>query len=241
MRRVIVAGGGTALGLALVRAALARGDRVAVQLPHPERVPVLADLAGEHGDRLAVLAADADPVTAATALPGALPAWAGAIDLLLHAGWADGADASLAAQRANRTLDDVDGDALLALVRRNALPPLLALRAVRRHLARGDAPRALVVTSWLASIARRHDGGHYGPAAAGAALNAVVRALAFDLEPDGIAVAAASPGAYRTALHGPGFQPTADDVAAGLLAVADALTLERTGAFLDWKGEPCPW
>jgi NAD(P)-dependent dehydrogenase (short-subunit alcohol dehydrogenase family) len=65
--------------------------------------------------------------------------------------------------------------------------------------------------------------------------------LAFDLEAYGIAVRAVHPGWVQTDMGGPDAAVTLQDSAAGILRLADQLTLNNTGMFLVYSGEEHPW
>ncbi|MDX2192221.1 MAG: SDR family NAD(P)-dependent oxidoreductase [Gemmatimonadales bacterium] len=236
--RTVILGADTPLGITFVRLALARGDVVGAVHPAPARVPLLRDLGAEHPGRLHLLRDDpADPEAVAAARPDALRA----IDRLVWAGFRDTVGAAVPGTPQNHRLDALDPVTLLESFRANAVQPLLAVRAWRPALRAGHAPRLLLVGTWLGSIALRHDGGQYGLAAPGAALHAIARALAHELDTDGITVLAGNPGSFKTALHGPAFQLTPEEAAGGLLAVVEGATPAGSGTLRDWKGRETPW
>ena len=69
----------------------------------------------------------------------------------------------------------------------------------------------------------------------------VTRMLAFDLQEDGIAVRAVHPGWVQTDMGFVNCPVTAHDSAAGILRLADNLTLANTGSFHVYSGEEHPW
>lgn len=239
--RTLVVGGDRPLGAAFVRAALARGHRVLVTARQPGRVPLLADLAAEHGDRLATVAmrpVDEDSIaSAAAAVAGLVPA----LDLLVNAAWVDAAAEDLGATERVGSLRAATPGDLTGIYLLDAVGPILVARGFRPLLRAGTSPRLLNVTSWLGSIAGRRDGGHYGAGMAGAALAMATRLLAFDLEVDGILVLGGDPGLYKVHLHGPAGQLSADAAASGLLDAALAAGEPQRGRVLNWKGETCEW
>lgn len=241
MIRTLVVGGDRPLGAAFTRAALARGHRVLVTARQPDRVPLLADLAAEHGGRLATVAmrpADDDSIAS---VRDAVAALVPALDLLVNAAWVDTAAEDLAAaDRVGGLRTATRGD-LAGIYLLDAVGPVLVARGFRSLLRAGAGPRLLNVTHWLGSIAGRRDGGHYGAGMAGAALAMATRLLAFDLEADGILVLAGDPGLYKVHLHGPAGQLSADAAASGLLDAALAAGEPQRGRVLNWKGETCEW
>jgi NAD(P)-dependent dehydrogenase (short-subunit alcohol dehydrogenase family) len=65
--------------------------------------------------------------------------------------------------------------------------------------------------------------------------------LAHALRERGIRVVALHPGWVQTDMGGDGAQIAATDSVAGLLQVIDGLTLDDSGRFIDWQGQPQPW
>jgi NAD(P)-dependent dehydrogenase (short-subunit alcohol dehydrogenase family) len=237
--RTAICGAATPLGATLVRIAAERGDRLAVVAAQPGRVPLFADLARERPDQV-VLVGDSrrTPEEIAEAVVDAL---GGGIDRLILAGWQEHAGPTLNDSQANITLPVLDPALLLAHIDQNAVLPLALAQAFRLPLRRGNAPAILAITSWLGSLTTRTDGGHYGQGISAAALHMAMHTLAMDLEPDSIRVVIGNPGLYRATLHGPAVQPAADDVAAGLLAMLEAVNDETNGRMVDWKGRVLEW
>lgn len=239
-RRTLVTGAGGALGVALVRRALQRGDRVYAAARNPARVPVLADLRAEFGG-LELLALDpADPASVASALP-VLEGLTLSLDLLVVAPPEPAPVGRVADTFRDEALATLSGTGLVEHYRRHAVAPLLLVRTLLPLLARGDRARILLVTTWLGSLAGKTQGGDYATCASHAALHMLGRTLAHDLADDGIIVGLGNPGHFATAPDGPAFRHEVDEAAAGLLSVVDQLSRERTGSLLDWTGAERPW
>jgi NAD(P)-dependent dehydrogenase (short-subunit alcohol dehydrogenase family) len=239
-RRTLVTGAGRPLGVALVRQALQRGDRVYAAARNPARVPVLADLRAEYAG-LELLALDpADPASVAAALP-VLEGLTDSLDLLVVAPAEPPAHGRVGDEARDEVLATLTGTGVVEHYRRHAVAPVLLVRTLLPLLARGEAARVLLVSSWLGSLAGKSQGGDYATCASTAALNMLGRALAHDVAEDGLVVALGNPGHFSTAPDGPAFRHGADDAAAGLLSMIDRLPRERSGSFLDWTGAERPW
>jgi NAD(P)-dependent dehydrogenase (short-subunit alcohol dehydrogenase family) len=187
-RRFLVTGSGSGIGAALVRS-LAGPDTAFVVHARANEAgarAVAADLV-RAGARAEVALADlADPAAAAGLAARAAEALGG-LDVLVHnAGFADRAPlAELEPERLRRSLD-VIATSFLALA-----------RAARPHLAAGRDPRVVATSSFVANSFRTDAPVFLASAAAKAALEAMVRALALELAGDGITVNAVAPGAIE--------------------------------------------
>jgi NAD(P)-dependent dehydrogenase (short-subunit alcohol dehydrogenase family) len=109
-------------------------------------------------------------------------------------------------------------------------------------LRRGREAKLINISSQLGSLQKMRPGwGRYSYNSSKAALNMVTRMLSFDLQEEGIAVRAVHPGWVQTDMGGAHAAVTAQDSAAGILRLADNLTLAKTGTFHVYSGEEHPW
>ena len=221
--RALVTGGASGLGLALTKALLAQGDLVVVgdlAESRPESVP---------GDA-AYLTLDVRSERDWEAARDWVDREWGRLDLLvnnagvLHSGERFG---SLSAAN----LDDS--------FRTNAAGPLLLTEALAITLADGGC--VANVSSQLGSIANTTRFGTPSYNISKAAQNMATVLLAHALRDRGIRVVALHPGWVQTEMGGDGAQIAATASVAGLLKVIDDLTLDDSGRFLDWQGQPQPW
>lgn len=118
----------------------------------------------------------------------------------------------------------------------NTLAPLATAQALLPRLRESAAPKVLTISSQMAWMGyRKPDRIAYR--ASKAAVNKVMQGLATQLEPDGIVVALVDPGWVRTDMGGSDADEDPHDVATGILALADRLTMSDTGKFFRFSGE----
>lgn len=235
--RVIVTGAGRGLGLELARLLSARGDLVAGTVRDPSSADDLAALPGVSVEQLDL--ADSDSVAPAVA---AMADRLGGVDLLINSAAVNAM--SVPDGRATLAVRRMDAQPMLDIYRVDVVAPLLVVRGALDHLAAAPRGRVVNVTSWLGSMgAYATDSAvNYGYRSAKAALNMATRALAAELEPEGIATVAVNPGWMRTAMGGGDQADLApEDSAAGIIAIADGLDMQGTGRFVDWDGAEHPY
>lgn len=237
MQTVFVTGANRGIGHELARQCAARGDRVLATARRPE---TLQPLVAEFGSRVVPLACDvtddASLAAAATHAAGA----ADSIDLLVNSAGLYSLYSDHWNAAATR-FDHVDRRELMTVFEVNAAGPMLVMRAVLDLLRRSDRPRVLNLSSRLGSVSERTGPGDYAYAASKAALNIMTRAFAAEFRSDGIIAIAITPGWVRTDMGGSNARLSQEESVRGLLEVADGLTMEDSGEFLDYQKEPQPW
>lgn len=232
-RRTLVVAASSPLGLAFVRQALVRGDKVYAACRSPARVGALAELRGEFAGLDLVALDPADAASVADAIP-VLEGLSDTIDLVVIAPAEHGPHERPSDQVRDDALPTMSGIGMVEHYRRHAVAPVLLVRTLLPWLAQEEGARVLVVDSGA-----RADG--YASSASAAALHALVRALAADLSEQRITVCVgysgpASPGG--DAAEGP---IPLDEAAAGLLDVVERLSHDRTGCHVDWTGSERAW
>lgn len=229
-KHCLVTGANRGIGLEFVRQLLARGDRVIATCRHPGKATALNTLTGEYPGHLHVLPLDVANEKSRAELVRELPLVAGHVDLLinnagvLHSGERFG-------QLSAAHLDDS--------FRTNASGPLLLTEALAPALS--DGATVANLSSTLGSIASTSRFGTPSYNISKAAQNMATVLLAHALRDRGIRVVALHPGWVQTEMGGDGAQIAATASVAGLLKVIDGLTLDDSGRFLDWQGQPQPW
>jgi NAD(P)-dependent dehydrogenase (short-subunit alcohol dehydrogenase family) len=174
MPTALVTGASRGLGLELTRQLAETGYRVVATARDPGRADGLQALADGHS-RIDVARLDVTDAGSAAACAEHLGADDVHLDLLVNnAGvW----DAGGAASRG--PLGSLDADALVAVLRTNAVGALVVTQALAPRLASGAA--VVNLSSGLGSLGRSVPRRNYGYALSKAALNMVTRCLAAEL------------------------------------------------------------
>lgn len=152
----------------------------------------------------------------------------GPVDILIN-------NAGIIGPARQSTLDmDFGGFAQTLAV--NTLAPLAVAQALLPNLRTALGARILSLSSQMAWMGyAKSDRIAYR--ASKAALNKVMQGLATDLFPEGISVALVDPGWVRTDMGGPEADLDPGTVAAGILTLAERLTLHDTGRFFRYDGQ----
>lgn len=149
-----------------------------------------------------------------------------------------------------KRLDELDGDAMAALLHVNAVTPALLLKTLQPNL-KGHHPALVAsLSARVGSITDNRLGGWYGYRASKAAHNMLMRTAAIELKRlnPRLIVTCLHPGTTDTGLSQP-FQSrvpadklfTPAFAAERLLAVLGEREIEHSGNFYDWAGEAIPW
>lgn len=127
------------------------------------------------------------------------------------------------------------------VLRVNTLGPLRVAEALLEPVARSDGRLMAFISSMMGSITENTGGDYYPYRTSKAALNMAVRSLATDVAPRGIACVTFHPGWVRTDMGGPSAPVDADTSVRGMREVIAGWSIERSGAFVDYRGRPLPW
>lgn len=141
-------------------------------------------------------------------------------------------------------LPSLDTEDFLAVMRVNALAPLLLARQLRANLAAGGGGIIANVSSRAGSLAEGtidDEDGDYAYRCSKAALNMATVKLAQDLRKDEIAVISLHPGWVQTDMGGEGACVDATDSAAGLKAIIDRTDMAASGTFRAYDGRRVNW
>jgi len=227
MPTVLVTGANRGLGLELARQYASAGWRVHAACREPAAAEPLRALGGGVAvHRLDVTAPD-QVQALATALAGE------AIDLLIN-------NAGAAASE-HTSLGDMNYAAWEDLIRVNVMGPFRVAEAFAAHVARSERRVMLFLSSRAGSITDNLSGGRYIYRSSKAALNAVVKSLAIDLQAKRVICAAVHPGWVRTDMGGAGAPIEASASVAALRALVDRLEPHHNGRFLNYDGQELRW
>ena len=226
MATVAITGAGRGIGLELAAQHVAAGDAVIALARKASEA--LEELAATSDGRLTIhpcdVASDAS-VRAAAAASGDGP-----VDVLYNV-------AGVTGPMANE-LEGADWDAWNEAFAIMVQGPLRVLQAFLPRL--GEGAKVINLTSQVGASTWPM-GGLYAYAAAKAGLNRLTRSLAIDLKSRGVVVGLVHPGWVQTDMGGPHAQISTHESAAGLRKLAAEWTLDDSGEFRKWNGEPHAW
>ena len=137
--------------------------------------------------------------------------------------------------------DAVDYAQWRQVIETNALSPLKVATAFTPHVAAGSLKTIATLTSKMGSIADNTSGGAYIYRSSKAAVNAVMRSLAWDLKPQGINVILLHPGWVKTDMGGSNALIDAETSVSGLRRVIAETGPRETGSFFNYDGAPILW
>tara|TARA_B100001094_G_scaffold295291_1_gene316532 strand:- start:12018 stop:12713 length:696 start_codon:yes stop_codon:yes gene_type:complete len=122
----------------------------------------------------------------------------------------------------------------------NTIAPLILSQAFIPHLAQTQGKVAFI-TSRMGSITDNQSGGSYLYRASKAALNALGKSLALDLEADDIKVLIIHPGWVKTDMGGEHAWITPEQSISQMRKLIHSITLDQSGQFWHCDGSKLPW
>lgn len=240
---VLVTGANRGLGLAWAQQYAERGWSVIATARQPEEASALKGLAAKHpAVRVEALdATDPQSVGAFAKRLSGVP-----IDVLVN-------NAGTIGEEEEQKLGQLDASKFDGYMRVNALSALLVTEAMLPNLRAGKQKKVAGISARVASFAAypRIHSGLYFYKASKTALNMILRNLALDLQSDGIAVVALSPGVVNTYgtetnhdAMSPEMRQSMTDITtsvSGMIRVLDTLTLEKSGSWYRFDGTRLDW
>lgn len=228
MKNVAITGAARGIGLELARQHLAAGDRVFAFARNPSSADQLSALADGSAGKLIVI--EMDVSNDASVRAGAASIRDTTLDILYNNAGLEGPNLP--------ELESSDWDAWNKVFATNLQGPLRVLQALLANFREGS--KVMNISSSIGSSTWPM-GGHYAYGASKAALGRLMRGVAHDLKDRGIIIGTIHPGWVQTDMGGPYAPLVVEDSVKGCRAIAAEWTLERSGDFIQWTGEPQPW
>ncbi len=218
----LIAGASRGIGLEMARQAKARGDHVIASVRTQAGTAALSGIADE------VLTFDITDEDQMQAAAGNL----GSIDLLV-------CNAGVYRGRGAMDAPDSGLDAWSDVLLTNVAGPFLIARAFLPKIT-SPGGKIAIISSKMGSTAMVSGNAYIYRASKAGATNVACN-LAAELKPRGIAVGSYHPGWVRTDMGGTNADVSVEDSAAGLLARFETLSMDTTGVFETYTGEPLPF
>jgi NAD(P)-dependent dehydrogenase (short-subunit alcohol dehydrogenase family) len=237
--KAVITGAGRGLGLEFVKQLLPRAEFLIATARSPEAALELQDLARRNAGKLKIVQLDVSDERSIHQAAEEIGNLVSSLDLLINnAGIYIGRRGTAAGSDKLGKLTMQSG---VETLRTNAIGPMILTQSLLPLLEAAE-PKARIVslTSGLASIANTA-GPPFHYSASKAALNMYMHGLAAQMRKSGIISVVINPGWVQTDMGGPGASISAAESAKGILKVADGLTLEQSGSFLNYKGQREPW
>lgn len=226
---LLITGANRGLGLEFVKQYTEAGWQVIACCRWPDDAGNLQELAEKSSDQVEIHQLDVANFEEIDAL--ALILQGRAIDLLINN----------AGVYPESSFGHVDYEAWAEAFHINSMAPMKMVEAFVSHVASSDIKKIVTLTSKMGSIDDNTSGGSYIYRSTKAAGNMVMKSLAVDLKPLGIASTILHPGWVRTDMGGPNGLIDTPESVAGMRKVIDALTLENSGRFVAYDGKVIPW
>jgi NAD(P)-dependent dehydrogenase (short-subunit alcohol dehydrogenase family) len=219
------------LGLEFVQQLLARGERVIATCRDIATATDLTALTLEHSGQLSLVEMDVSDEASMREAVALLNDEA--IDVFIN-------NAGVYGPR-DANFGNVDGPVMAEVLYTNAVAPVLLTQLLIDNVRKGSGKKLVYVSSKMGSIADNGRGGSYIYRSSKTALNSVVKSLALDLAPEGIATVTLHPGWVRTDMGGPNGLIDAPESVSGMLNVIDGLSVANTGQFFNYDGSTIAW
>jgi len=230
MATVLITGCNRGIGLEFVKQLLARGDRVLGACRNPQAASELNTL-NNGSDKLELFKLDVSSQQSMEALPAALQGQP--IDIFIN-------NAGVYGPR-DSVFGNVSSGDWIDVLQINSMAPMILTQLLIDNLRQGDGKKLAYITSKMGSIDDNKGGGSYVYRSSKAALNAVVKSIAVDLENAGFSAAVLHPGWVLTDMGGPNALIDARTSVSGMLKVIDNLDAGNNGSFFNYDGSIIPW
>lgn len=229
---LLITGANRGLGLEFVKQYAADGWRIFACCRHPETATELETISQQNQGLITVHKLDVADFVQIESLAAELAGQE--LDVLLN-------NAGIYPDATSGGLGATNYDGWARAFRVNTMAPLKMAETFASHLARGTQKKIINITSKMGSISDNTSGGAYIYRSSKTALNMVVKSLAVDLAPRGIATALLHPGWVLTDMGGPNALISTEQSISGMRQVIARLSLKDSGKFYGYDGKEISW
>ena len=227
--QLLITGANRGIGLEFVRQYAAAGFRVFACCREPHNAAALASLAASSEERISLHRLDVSDFGQIEQLASDLHGQA--IDLLINN----------AGIYPNGALGSLDYNAWHKAFLINTMTPTKMVECFLEHIAASRLRKIATLSSKMGSIADNGSGGSTLYRSSKAALNMVMKNLAIELKPQGIATCTLHPGWVKTDMGGEGADIDVETSTRGLVEQVKAYAGKGGHYFIDYKGQTIPW
>ncbi len=230
MPTTLITGANRGIGLEFCRQYAADGWRVHACCRNPDGAGALADLAATADGRVTIHRLDVTDGSEVAAVAAAIDT---GIDLLVNNAGVRGPE--------RQSATEMDFDGWAEAFATNTMAPLRVAQAFAPRVIQSAAKRIVTISSRLGSMTANQSGGRIAYRSTKAAVNQVMRSLAFELAGRGVTCVLFHPGWVRTDMGGPGGALGPGESVTAIRRRIDQLTPEDNGKFLNFDGTELPW
>jgi len=226
MPTAVITGANRGLGLEFTRAYLAEGWTVHAGCRHPTKAESLRKLKGDLHIHALDVSDDKDVKALARSMSNE------PVDLLIN-------NAGIYGKRDLRlgSFDYADWEQVMRV---NVLAPIRVAEALAENVVHSTQKKMAFVTSRMGSIGV-NAGGSVAYRSSKTALNMAVHCLSLELRPRGVTCLLLHPGWVKTDMGTSKAAVEIPDSIAGMKKVIGRATIEDSGSFHDYLGQPLPW
>jgi NAD(P)-dependent dehydrogenase (short-subunit alcohol dehydrogenase family) len=232
---VLITGSNRGIGLAFAQRYAETGWRVIATCRKPDEAEALQSLAKQFPDSVIIEQLDVADFAQVDAL--AAKYRGEPVDLLLN-------NAGISGGSGNQVFGKMDFEVFADVLRVNTIAPLKVSEAFFEHVQASREKKIMTVSSSQGSIGMVKQPRLYFYRASKAALNMEMKNLALQLKRRGITVGMVNPGMtdtdFMAGLPKRMLRPPTD-AANDMMRNIDGMTVETTGGFIQYDGEPLPW
>lgn len=227
---ILITGSNRGIGLELVKQYTDTNWRVYACCRQPEHADALHALAG-NSDQITIHVLDVEDSQQIKSLAKKLQGVA--IDILFNNAGVYG--------QGDANFGNTDETQWLECLRINTIAPMKMMEYFVDHVAASEIKLIATMSSKMGSMADNGSGGSYVYRSSKAAVNAVMKSAAIDLQAKGIKVAILHPGWVLTDMGGSNAEITVEECVGHLRRNLERVTLKNSGTFFEIDGSVIPW